>query len=322
MTALVDVFPSDAFDLPPEAEAVYSELLAVAPVSGRGFLSDVGPRAAHWVEQFVGLGLVHRDEDGVLHVRPPRTALETWATRRELAAARARQTGDALARLYAACRGPGSGFVEVVEGRGAARALFRTLQRGARERVRGLDRGPYLHDSPAAPEEVQLDAMRRGLRYRAVYDASLLHDDVLLEAVGKAAAAGEETRVFPDVPLKLLLADDNRGLVMLPRPAERDADALLVYPSRLLEVLSEVFEVFWRLAAPLPATAAADPAGPDPQAQRLLVLLTAGMTDEAIARDLGVSERTVHRRVSRLQELLGARTRFQLGVQATRRGWL
>lgn len=47
-----------------------------------------------------------------------------------------------------------------------------------------------------------------------------------------------------------------------------------------------------------------------------------GLTDKAIASDLEVSERTVRRRISQLQELLGSQTRFQLGVQASRHGWL
>ncbi|KGN31699.1 hypothetical protein N802_03310 [Knoellia sinensis KCTC 19936] len=41
-----------------------------------------------------------------------------------------------------------------------------------------------------------------------------------------------------------------------------------------------------------------------------------------MARELGVSERTVGRRVARLEERLGARSRFQLAAQAYRRGWL
>ncbi|MFE3902834.1 helix-turn-helix transcriptional regulator [Streptomyces sp. NPDC059153] len=56
--------------------------------------------------------------------------------------------------------------------------------------------------------------------------------------------------------------------------------------------------------------------------RQLLSYLSAGLTDESIARELGVSYRTVTRRIARLQEMLGARTRFQLGVQAGRRGWL
>lgn len=81
----------------------------------------------------------------------------------------------------------------------------------------------------------------------------------------------------------------------------------------------------WQIAVPLPNaldTAADTGAPPTAETRRLLTCLSAGLTDESIARELGVSERTVGRRITRLQELLGARTRFQLGVQASRHGWL
>ncbi|TMR20877.1 response regulator transcription factor [Nonomuraea turkmeniaca] len=318
----------------PEAEALYRELLKAAPVPEHEFLAGAAAPAAarRRLAGFLAAGLIRRDADGLLQVCPPRTALEAWAAQRELEAARARASAHALSELYSAAHGTGGAFVEVAQGKFAARELFRVLQAAARTEVRGLERGPYLPDAPPAPEEVQLDGMRRGLRYRAVYDGSVLHDEALLAAVREAVAGGEQARVFADVPMKLLLSDADRALIMLPHPGGGDADALLVYPSKLLEVLSELFEVFWRLGAPIQAAAGGPAAvspdadrldpGPDPDTQRLLVLLTAGLTDEAIARDLGVSERTVHRRVSRLQELLGARTRFQLGVQASRRGWL
>ena len=54
--------------------------------------------------------------------------------------------------------------------------------------------------------------------------------------------------------------------------------------------------------------------------QQLLALLAAGLTDQAIARKLGVALRTVERRVRRLMDGLGARTRFQAGLQAAARG--
>ncbi|MFJ6619931.1 response regulator transcription factor [Kitasatospora sp. NPDC091335] len=95
--------------------------------------------------------------------------------------------------------------------------------------------------------------------------------------------------------------------------------------SDLLDSLIGVFESFWQIAVPLPAAAeTADDAGTAPGAEnrQLLTYLSGGLTDESIAREIGVSERTVARRITRLQELLGARTRFQLGVQASRRGWL
>jgi DNA-binding NarL/FixJ family response regulator len=50
--------------------------------------------------------------------------------------------------------------------------------------------------------------------------------------------------------------------------------------------------------------------------QRLITLLLSGLTDEAIARQLGTSHRTIQRRVAALMSELGAHTRFQVGVQA------
>jgi DNA-binding NarL/FixJ family response regulator len=56
--------------------------------------------------------------------------------------------------------------------------------------------------------------------------------------------------------------------------------------------------------------------GLDPQ---LMALLSAGLKDDAIARQLHVSSRTVGRRVADLMADLGARTRFQAGLFVQRR---
>jgi len=61
---------------------------------------------------------------------------------------------------------------------------------------------------------------------------------------------------------------------------------------------------------------------PTDATRSLLRLMRTGAIDETIARELGVSLRTVHRRITRLQHLLGARSRFQLGVVACERGWV
>ena len=55
------------------------------------------------------------------------------------------------------------------------------------------------------------------------------------------------------------------------------------------------------------------PQAPDTE---VLALLAAGMKDDAIARQLGLSPRTVQRRVQVLCERLGARTRFHAGFLA------
>jgi DNA-binding CsgD family transcriptional regulator len=69
------------------------------------------------------------------------------------------------------------------------------------------------------------------------------------------------------------------------------------------------------------------PGGADEQALSaaellLLALLADGLKDEAVARALGVSVRTVRRMVAELMHRLDARSRFQAALLAQRKGWL
>nr|WP_241832347.1 LuxR C-terminal-related transcriptional regulator [Pseudofrankia sp. EUN1h] len=63
-------------------------------------------------------------------------------------------------------------------------------------------------------------------------------------------------------------------------------------------------------------------APPSPAELLLLQLLADGAKDESAARSLGVSVRTVRRMVADLMRRLEARSRFQAGILAKRRGWL
>jgi DNA-binding NarL/FixJ family response regulator len=50
--------------------------------------------------------------------------------------------------------------------------------------------------------------------------------------------------------------------------------------------------------------------------------MATGMKDDAIARVLDISRRTVQKHVSGAGTALGARTRFQIALRAAERGWL
>ncbi|WP_162952712.1 response regulator transcription factor [Streptomyces hundungensis] len=56
--------------------------------------------------------------------------------------------------------------------------------------------------------------------------------------------------------------------------------------------------------------------------REILRLMAAGLKDRAVARALGISERTVIRRIQELMTTLDATTRFQAGVRAHDAGWL
>ncbi|MDQ3406179.1 MAG: LuxR C-terminal-related transcriptional regulator, partial [Actinomycetota bacterium] len=51
-------------------------------------------------------------------------------------------------------------------------------------------------------------------------------------------------------------------------------------------------------------------------------LLAAGANDDSIARQLGVSRRTVFRHLQRLMDHAGSTSRFQLAVHAVRHRWI
>lgn len=60
--------------------------------------------------------------------------------------------------------------------------------------------------------------------------------------------------------------------------------------------------------------------GLDGEQVRILALVLAGLTDEAAAHRLGVSKRTIQRRVRDLMDLSGARNRMELGHRAALAG--
>ncbi len=62
--------------------------------------------------------------------------------------------------------------------------------------------------------------------------------------------------------------------------------------------------------------------GPSDSERLLLRLLSLGAKDEAAARHLGVSVRTVRRMIADLMRRMDARSRFQAGILAAERGWL
>ncbi|MPZ97701.1 MAG: hypothetical protein GEU96_22965 [Propionibacteriales bacterium] len=120
------------------------------------------------------------------------------------------------------------------------------------------------------------------------------------------------------LPMKLFMVDDR--FAVLPLQREPAGAVLIVHASSLVDALGNLFDGLWQRAIPLdPATAwsaAAESSPPDDVDRRLVALQLSGLTDQATARQLGVSYRTAQRRIAGLIEALGVHTRFQAGVQA------
>jgi hypothetical protein len=159
-------------------------------------------------------------------------------------------------------------------------------------------------------------AIQDGRSARAIYPARALREAPAV-LVGRASI-GERIRVVPEVPTRLAVIGDR---VLLPDPPGlANERRMLVRQPGLVELVVSYFEALWDRAVAVPALDQGE-ATPDLN-ELLLRQLAQGAKDEQIARTLGVSLRTVRRRIAAIMSELGVDSRFQAGVEAVRRGWL
>ncbi|SCF04154.1 Sugar-specific transcriptional regulator TrmB [Micromonospora coriariae] len=271
-------------------------------------------------------GMVHRTPPphGLVVPVPPDEAIEQLIQRQHAELDRVREAAHALAaqtRDRTAGRRTGE-LIEIVQGQASVQRAFDRVQRVAKATMRMLVAPPY-----AAAEQVNRVQMERGreITYRVVYTIDALADPATLAAAGEHVRNGEIARLAPSVPTKLAVAD--RTLALLPlvlTDAAQDA-AVLVHPCALLDALVALFEGVWSTASPLGLSGAGEVTARGEishEDRKLLSLLVAGMTDETAGARLGMSRRTVVRRVQHLMETAGAQSRLQLGWRARERGWL
>lgn len=217
----------------------------------------------------------------------------------------------------------GNGSVVPVYERLEMLADFEEMQTGARGSVKIIERGPYLSDPDRENQQYLIKRSRlgEGIRYQTLYQDTIYQDADRLRHALSTNAGGAQARTLPEPPFKLIISDDERASLVLHADERRpDPMGLRLSDSPALRALVRTFDVLWSLAAPISVNPAADEL--DERDKAILTLMGLGATDDTIARRLGMSRRTVVRRTARLLERLGASTRFQAGVQATRRGWL
>lgn len=271
-------------------------------------------------------GMAHRTPPphGLVVPVPPDEAIEQLVRRRHAELDQVREAAHTLAaqtRDRTAGRRTGE-LIEIVQGQTSVQRAFDRLQRVARTEVRLLAAPPY-----AAAKEVNSVQLERAsqLTYRVVYTIDALADPAVLAATAEHVRTGELARLAPAVPTKLAIAD--RTLALLPlvwTDAAQDA-AVLVHSCALLDALIALFEGVWTAASPLALSGTGAPTARgeiSDEDRKLLSLLVAGMTDEAAGARLGMSRRTVVRRMQHLMETAGAQSRLQLGWRARERGWL
>lgn len=319
-----------ALGFSPSVERIYEQVLRH---SGQrlGFVAAAMLRSPEQLttdlEPLLARHIVRVVDDRV-HVEPPAQALARLIVELSKVASHAHAELTALASavplLAAHAARPAEGEVhdvlpidgEVSSG-GDPRPLIAALIRQSKGDLCWLRPDQWRVHRESQMLEVVRELVASGRRSRAIYPVRVLREAP--EIVRARAEVGEQIRVLPEVPTRMFIIGTTHAVV--PEPLGFfDEPRTLVRQQGIVEAMGLLFEMMWERASPVPELEQRD-GRPDLRAFLLRQLAT-GAQDEQIARQLGLSLRTVRRRVADLMSELGADSRFQAGVEAVRRGWL
>lgn len=316
-------------------ERVYLLLLSEVDPGPSEIAVSVGAspsRVRRALARLSALGVVRRDTRGHYEPVSPDTALAALLNQRrlevELAFTEVQSAVADLAHVHRAgqLRSDPDSLVEVLSGRETVDRRLEELSPAIRTHLWVLDKPPYRPMANGQPYTNEAETaetlamMKRGVEVRSVYCPESMERPGRFETIVKLASLGEHSRLLPTLPFKLRIVD--RRIALLPLVGEVYDSLAVIHPSGILDALIELFEVYWERAEPIAGGCPQPDDQPSESDLLILQMLKAGMKDQAIARQLGVSPRTATRRIAEIMADLGATTRFQAGVNAATRGWL
>jgi len=326
----------DVLGLDTTEAAAYRRLIEIPSGTAEDLSADLALSHEAALRVLTGLeakGLVARSssERGRRFVAsPPAIALGALLVERQEELRLAQLELGTLAEVYrgAAQERAISEVVDVVQGPQAVAQRFGQLQRSAEHEIQMLMKSEFVAVTPEENADEEMTAAGRGVAYKVVLERGNLERPGFFEAAVPAIRTGVQARVAEHLPLRMLIADRRIGLVpLMPADhADEGSGALLIHPSALLDALQALFDLTWQSARRLVASAegVGEEVGDvlENVDAQILGLLLAGLTDQSIGNQLGLSLRTVQRRVHQLMERARVATRLQLGHEAGRRGWL
>ncbi|MFI0939643.1 LuxR C-terminal-related transcriptional regulator [Streptomyces sp. NPDC021020] len=306
---------------------------AVAPDKAVAALGLTEAEAEAGWQELQELGLIRpSDGSGALDAVEPDTALIELLARQRASLRRQR---DELTSMVSAAESLMERYRPAVL-RENAEIEVELLTRDHRRRqfLRDFDAtitetASWMHPGPLPSSEVLASSLTadseliaRGVKVRAIYGQSINSAPRQRKYLSDLTAAGVEVRLAPQVPFDLLMADTHSALV-LANQDEPLGPAIVIRGPALVRSYVAMYEDCWLRSVPYSVNTSPAPESDSElteQHRTTMRLLANGLTDERIARKLGVSLRTVSRLVSEIMRYLEADSRFQAGVLAAAHG--
>ncbi|MFM9368790.1 LuxR C-terminal-related transcriptional regulator [Streptomyces sp. Da 82-17] len=288
--------------------------------------------------ELIGLGLLIESPDGgaqggepATKATAPEAALLRLLTAEEEAASRlteqirrTREQIDAMREVFLplhTARSNGLSGEVVTSPEKIARVLSDTADIATSE-ILSMHPGPVM-----APEMLaeglrrDVQVLNRGVAMRSIHLRPMTRIIHSMTHLQELQNAGAQVRIATIVPFRFILVDRVQALV--PALHTNSSKAMMVLRGEAVTaLLVKVFEMCWASAAPLEAAEPGQDSGLSSQQLWVLRLMSTGRKDEAIARELGVSVRTLRRVMADLMARLGVESRFQAGITAARLGLL
>ena len=272
------------------------------------------------------LGLI-QVTDGVLEPVEPDTALvRTMDSYHAIAAEQVRnatalqQLTQSLMAVYRPAVASEASQVEVeyITDRRRKDSTMIALAATARGQVDSMHPGP-MPSMQVLEKSLGRDAVmvNRGVRVRVIYPQTIAGIPRYARYLDRLAGVGTEVRLIDHAPCDLVI-QDQQAACLPADPADPPDAMLLIRGSALIKAYSAIYDDFWLRSAPYePGRPLPDRGEADLTAQERVVirLMAGGLSDDQIARKMGVHRRTVQRAVSKLMDRLHAHSRFEAGLK-------
>ncbi|MEW9528668.1 LuxR C-terminal-related transcriptional regulator [Microbispora sp. NPDC049125] len=233
---------------------------------------------------------------------------------------------DTLASQFLSLRNPrpGDTRVDVVVGEAEVTSLLRDATSVAYHEVQIVNMDVQGRDyDPDFCRSWHRRLLGNGIAVRGVYRSSMARSMQSCNRLRALQRDGVEIRLTPTAPIGIMTFDHFLTVAEVPS-LNGDMAVLAIHGHALTGLFRQIFEHCWTMSAALETGPVESPAGEmlTEQQKTVVRMLAAGMKDETIARNLGISQRTLRRLITELMDLLESTSRFQAGVRATARGWV
>ncbi|TWE11504.1 helix-turn-helix transcriptional regulator [Rudaeicoccus suwonensis] len=326
-TTSAPVDPSDDDVAPIYLAMLQSPKVTVGTLLSQGFSQS---ELDAYLPELKARGLIRQIDAENWHVVSPDVALPAYAAQLEQRARLMRSTSQLMTHIYLRARSDASTgqelkiapLVSIEESAQALQQIVATAERWAISNRTDSPLSRYLRDAPAERSATPFFNSRGELLHtRLNVDPAFLTGERMDQVMRNRQEAGDEIRLTKGLPFSGAVNDQGMALLDL---EDRDGSpvGILLNPKSGSDWVLRCLEFTWRLGMPWRADLEPDTGSEllEPRDRQIVRLMAGGISDLAIARQVGVSPRTVERRVRTVMDRLNASTRFQAGVLAAKNG--